>query len=376
MIRAIENALRNRPDWTKDKPEEKIQAQSLLRKSVRTKDIADFTRQLSVMLQARLPLAKSLEILLHQQKKGAFRNVIEQVLKGVKSGNSLSESMSFHPRVFGPLYVNLLSAGEVSGNLSEILQQLSIHLEKMVGLRRKILTAMTYPAVIVVVAVGAISFLVFGVMPTFSDLFQDFDARMPLPARILIGSANFVKSKILFLVLAGAVLLFLLRRLIRSEKGGWMLDRLKLKIPLTGPVVKKVAIARFARTLGTLLSGGVPLLDALEVTARSSGNRLIEKEIIEMKQMASKGEAIEKSMSGSTVFPDLVIQMIAVGEETAELPRMLARTAEYYESETDASIDAMTSVIEPLVIVVLGVILGGTMIAIYMQIFDLMNVVQ
>jgi type IV pilus assembly protein PilC len=373
---SIDAALRERREWMESGPDSNRIQSFLSQRPIRSKHVAEFTRQLAVMVEARLPLARSLALLAEQQKNHKFRGIIRGILKGIEEGKSLSSSLAGHPEAFDPLYVNLVSAGETGGNLESILQQIAIHLEKMVALRRKIITAMTYPAVIVLVAVAAISFLVFGVMPTFADLFMDFETTMPFPARVLISIGNTFKSHWL-MILAAAVVLFILGRMIfRTEGFRRLRDKTVFHIPLVGGVVRKTVVARFARTLGSLLSGGVPLLNALDVTARSSGNRLVEGEIHRMKAAASKGEAMEAAMTRSEVFPDLVLQMVAVGEETAEMPAMLKRTAEYYESEVDAAVEALTSVIEPIIIVVLGVVFGGTMIAIYMQIFDLMNAVQ
>jgi type IV pilus assembly protein PilC len=235
---------------------------------------------------------------------------------------------------------------------------------------------MTYPAVIILVALGAFTFLMFGVMPTFTDMFQDFGRNMPLPAQLLMNTGDFIKSHVLLILLSLILVVGILRVFVRSEKGKWIIDVLKLKIPLIGQIVKKVSVSRFARTLGTLLQSGVSLLEALHVTSQSSGNRVFQKQILRMKEMAERGEAMEKSIAGSDLFPELVVQMISVGEETAELPGMLTRTAEFYETEVDAAIEALTSIIEPVIIVVLGIVLGGMMITIYMQIFDLMNVIQ
>jgi type IV pilus assembly protein PilC len=338
--------------------------------------VTDFTRQLATMIQAKLPLTQVLDILSRQQSNAAFRDIIQNILNSVKRGESLSQGLVRYPKLFSPLYVNMVTVGEVSGNMSGILEQLAQYMEKISRLRRKILTAMAYPSVIVLVAIFAIGFMIFGVMPTFAEMFQDFNAEMPLPLKVLLGFGEFVKNYGLLLLIGVAVLTGLFRVYARTERGSWMLDTLKIRFFLIGHVIRKGLISRFARTLSTLLKSGVSLLDALDVTARSSGNRVVQKEVLMMKQAATKGQSMEKSLSGSTLFPELVVQMIAVGEETAELPEMLVKTADYYDSEVDAAIEALTSVIEPVIIVLLGVILGGTMITIYMQIFDLMNIIQ
>lgn len=372
----LQKILKQRQTRQKTSSHTKLPNKVRFWRTVRNREIIDFTRQLATMVQARLPITRSLEILAQQQKNSQFRQVIFEILEKVKSGKSLSVSLSAYPKLFGPLFVNMLTIGELSGNMSEILQQLALHLEKMGGLRRKILTAMTYPVVIIFVAIGAIGFLMFGVMPTFTDMFQDFGARMPLPARILIGVGDFVRSNIFYLLILLIGIISIIKLYTRTIKGSWIMDQLKLKYPLIGPIYNKVSIARFSRTLGTLLSSGVSLLEALEVTAQTSGNQVIQKQVLAMKSMAAKGEPMERSISRTDLFPAMVVQMIAVGEETAELPLMLTKTAEFYENEVDAAIEALTSIIEPIIIVVLGVILGGMMIAIYLQIFDLMNVIQ
>jgi type IV pilus assembly protein PilC len=374
--KGFEQALKQRQAWQKTRVKERTSTGFQFWRSVRAREVTDFTRQLATMIQAKLPLTQVLDILSRQQSNAAFRDIIQNILNSVKRGESLSQGLVRYPKLFSPLYVNMVTVGEVSGNMSGILEQLAQYMEKISRLRRKILTAMAYPSVIVLVAIFAIGFMIFGVMPTFAEMFQDFNAEMPLPLKVLLGFGEFVKNYGLLLLIGVAVLTGLFRVYARTERGSWMLDTLKIRFFLIGHVIRKGLISRFARTLSTLLKSGVSLLDALDVTARSSGNRVVQKEVLMMKQAATKGQSMEKSLSGSTLFPELVVQMIAVGEETAELPEMLVKTADYYDSEVDAAIEALTSVIEPVIIVLLGVILGGTMITIYMQIFDLMNIIQ
>ncbi len=372
----LEKILKQRQTWQKAPRQEK-QAQGFrFIRPIRTRELTDFTRQLATMVGARLPLAKSLGILAQHHSHPQMQRVLQAVLHGVTHGQSLSDSLMQFPKVFSPLFVNLVRVGEVSGNLPEILQQLAGYLEKMGELRRKLLTAMTYPAVIVLVAGGAIGFLLFGILPTFTDLFREFGAPMPLPARMLLGITAFLRANFFYMFLLLLAAAAIAKNFAQTARGRWTLDALKIKLPLIGAVVKKVLIARFSRTLGALLRSDVSLLEALEITARSAGNQLFAQEVTRMKQMATRGELMEKAISGSKLFPPLVAQMIAVGEETAELDSLLTKTAEFYESEVDAAIEAITSIIEPVIIVILGVVLGGAMIAIYLQIFDLMNVIQ
>ena len=374
MTKHLHKHLKNR--WQEPTNENKTRPSFSIFGRIRQKDITDFTRQLATMVQARLPLIRCLEILYRQQRSERFKRIIESILDQVRGGTPLSETMRLYPNQFSVLYVNMLRVGEVSGHMAEMLMQLSDYLEKSSQLRRKVLTAMTYPMVIVIVAIAALSFLIFGVMPTFSDMFQGFERQMPLSAKILLDTAAFAQRYIIFILIAMMLLILGFRSYFNTPSGRRLGDILRLSVPLFGNVSRKVAIARFTRTLGTLLMSGVPLMEALDVTGQSMENSLVANEIDHMKSFASQGESMELSLTESKIFPLMVSQMIAVGEETAELPDMLLRTAKYYEDETDAAIDALTSVIEPVIILILGVILGGAIITIYRQIFEIMEVVQ
>ena len=374
MTKHLHKHLKNR--WQEPTNENKTRPSFSIFGRIRQKDITDFTRQLATMVQARLPLIRCLEILYRQQRSERFKRIIESILDQVRGGTPLSETMRLYPNQFSVLYVNMLRVGEVSGHMAEMLMQLSDYLEKSSQLRRKVLTAMTYPMVIVIVAIAALSFLIFGVMPTFSDMFQGFERQMPLSAKILLDTAAFAQRYIIFILIAMMLLILGFRSYFNTPSGRRLGDILRLSVPLFGNVSRKVAIARFTRTLGTLLMSGVPLMEALDVTGQSMENSLVANEIDHMKSFASQGESMELSLTESKIFPLMVSQMIAVGEETAELPDMLLRTAKYYEDETDATIDALTSVIEPVIILILGVILGGAIITIYRQIFEIMEVVQ
>lgn len=377
MTREFKKWAKKRKSWTfseKKKPEMSIPFS--FRRKMNQKEMAEFTRQLAVMVQARLPLTRCFDILIKQQRNRTFRSMFEKILIRLESGQSLRESLALYPRIFGAFYRNLIEVGEMSGNLTAVLDQLAIYLEKMSALRRKFITAMTYPIVIVAVAIGAISFLIFGVLPSLSDMFMDYQAQMPLPARILLGFVHFIQAYGIWLLLGLMICSVALRVWFRRPSGKSVLDAMKLRMPITGSILKKIVIARFTRTLGTLLSSGVSLIDGLNVTVKTVENRIIEDEIGFICETVSRGDSIEKSLEASRNFPPLVVQMIAVGEETAALPDMLMRTAVYYENEVDASIEAITSIIEPIIIVVLGVLLGGIMISIYLQIFDVMNVIQ
>jgi len=372
----LEKILKQRQSWQRPKHPVRSSSKFQFQRPIRAQDITDFTRQLSTMMAAHLPLTRCLEVLEKQQKNSRFKQIIHDILQQVRSGKSFSDSVFHYSKLFHSFYVNMLRIGEIGGNMAKVLLQLSLYLEKMSGLKRKLITAMTYPAVIILVAIGAFSFLLFGVMPSFMEMFQDFGTDVPLPIKICIGAGHFLKSNMVFILIFLVGVIGVLKMLVNTEKGRWSMDVLKLRIPLLRILMKKVIVARFARTLGTLLQSGVSLMQALEVTGHAVGNQVFQKQILHMKKMASKGEPMEKSIADSNLFPILVVQMIGVDEETAELPDMLIKTAEFYEGQVDSAIEALTSIIEPVIIVVLGVILGGMMITIYLQIFDLMNVIQ
>lgn len=347
-----------------------------LQPRVRSRELSDFTRQLATMMSARLPLVRSLEIIAQQQQRLAWRKVLQTLIANLKSGRSFSNSLAQHPQIFSSIFVNLVQVGEISGNLAAMLLELAAYLEKLGELKRKLLTAMAYPAVIVLVACGALGFLLFGIMPTFTDLFREFGVSLPFATRVLLASTDFVRAYGLYVMLGFIGLGLWGRAFAQTKNGRVFTHRAVLRLPLAGNLLKKVLLARFARTLGTLLTGGVSLLEALEITAQASGNLIFQQEVLRMKRLAAQGEALEKALTRSAIFPPFVVQMIAVGEETAELGAMLHKTAQFYESEIDAAIDALTSIIEPIIIVVLGLLLGGAIIAIYLQLFEVMNVVQ
>ncbi|MCK5148075.1 type II secretion system F family protein [bacterium] len=347
-----------------------------LPRRIKTKVISDFTRQLATLIAARVPIARALSILARHQKNKKLREILNQSLASVESGLSMSQSLSRHPKQFNALYINLLRVGETTGELEHVLGQLAQYLEKAGEMKRKVITAMTYPSVIILVAIFALNFIVFGVMPTFSEMFNDFGASQPMILRVFMDISHFMKKFAWIFILLGLIIVFVLRKIFNTPKGRWVKDGLMLRTPLFGLIIKKTTVARFTRTLGTLLSSGVSFVEALDVTERAMSNGRFKKEVSRIREFAERGESIERALQGSKLFPEMVVQMIAVGEETAELPSMLLKTAKFYEDEVDALIESLTSIIEPVIIVTLGVVLGGIIIGIYLQLFDLMNVIQ
>jgi type IV pilus assembly protein PilC len=328
------------------------------------------------MIEARLSLTKSLEILMSQIQNNKFRNIVEDILAQVKGGTSFARSLSFHRNVFSNLYINMVNVGEVAGVLDLTLNRLAAHLEKIATLKRKLMTAMSYPAVIILVAIGAITFLLTAIVPTFADMFHDFGAELPMLTRLIIDIGEGVKSYGIFFIIFFVVAILFIRRYTETGTGKLLKDKLLLLLPLWGNFLKKILISRFCRTLGTLLESGVSLLEALEVAAGISGNKVFEIEIHQMKQYATRGGFIADSVLNSTIFPPIVSQMMHVGEETAKLEVMSHKIADFYDEEVNATIDTLTSIIEPVIIVFLGIILGGTVVAMYLQIFNLMDVIQ
>lgn len=343
---------------------------------VRTKQLAEFTRQLATLLEARLSLTRALEILSAQTPNQRLKKILLAVLTDIREGESFSTCLQKEPAVFNELFVSLVEVGERAGILAKTLNRLAIYLEKMANLRRKILTAMTYPAVILLVAVCAVAFLLVAVVPTFAQMFHEFGGQLPGPTQALLDSGIFLKNHGWVLLLALAILFVLLARMRKSPAGALLLDTVSLRIPVIGHLLKKNFLARFCRTLGTLLSSGVSLLPSLEVAQNVSGNQVFRGSVLRMKNRVIQGKSLLELDEIEQPFTSLIAQMIKVGEETGELDSMLLNVARFYEDELDATIEAMTSVIEPVIIVFLGVVLGGTMAALYLQLFDLVNVIQ
>jgi type IV pilus assembly protein PilC len=344
---------------------------------VTTRDLAIFTRQFATMINAGLPLVQCLDILTKQTEKEGFRHTIGTVMHDVEAGTTLAEALGKkeHSKVFDELFVNMVEAGEAGGILDNILQRLATYIEKAEALKRKIKGAMVYPAVVLSVAVLATSFMLIFIIPTFARMFSGFGAELPLPTKIVMGLSSFLRSYWWALVggMIGAVVF--IQRYYLTEKGRIQIDTLLLKIPVLGDVLRKGAVARFTRTLSTLISSGVPILNGLDITARTSGNRVIENAIMAARVSIREGETISAPLRQSAVFPPMVVQMISVGEETGALDDMLTRIADFYDDEVDTAVDSLTSLIEPIMIVIMGTIVGGMVIAMYLPMFKLINVV-
>jgi type IV pilus assembly protein PilC len=343
---------------------------------IKTKDLVLFTRQFATMINAGLPLVQSLDILATQQANKRAAEKIRAVLSDVESGSTLADAMRRHRDFFSEIYVNMVAAGEAGGILDVILLRLAEYLEASEKLRRKVKGAMFYPATVMGFSGLAIAVLLIFVIPTFAGFFTSAGVALPLPTRIVMGLSNFLITWwwAVGAVLAGIVYLFRAYR--KTPAGRLTTDRLMLRIPVLGQVLRKAAIARFSRTLGTLVQSGVPILDGLEITARTAGNRVVEDAVMKSRASIAGGETIAEPLKRSTVFPPMVVQMINVGEQTGGLDDMLSKIADFYDEEVDASVGALTSIIEPVMIVFLGAIVGGMVVAMYLPIFDIIKTVE
>ncbi len=343
--------------------------------SVSTKDLAIFTRQFATMISAGLPLVQCLDILARQATKPAFGQIITDITRDVEAGSTLSDALGKHRRVFDDLFRNMVAAGEAGGVLDEILMRLATYIEKADALKRKIQSAMVYPAVVLTVALGATAFMLIFIIPTFAKMFMDFGGELPLPTKIVLGASNILTSWWWAFVLAIVTAVFAFKRYHATEDGKFAVDQAMLKMPIIGDVLLKGGVARFTRTLGTLIASGVPILSGLEITARTAGNKVIAGAIMTARASIREGETVAAPLKASGVFPPMVVQMISVGEQTGALDEMLTKIAVFYEAEVDTAVDTMTSVIEPIMIVVMGGIVGGMVVAMYLPMFKLISVV-
>ncbi len=346
------------------------------RKKVSQDEVAIFTRQFSVMLDAGLPLVQCLEAIAVHHSNVAFKNTLEQVRSDVEAGTTLAEAMSRHPKVFEPLYTNMIAAGETGGILDTILQRLAVFIEKLVKLKRALRSAFIYPAVIMSVAVIVVGIILWKVVPVFRTLFEGFGVQLPLMTRMVIAASSIVENYLLFIAAFFGAAIYGLRSYYKTGKGRYAIDRLLLRVPVLGDILRKIGVARFTRTLATLLTSGVSILDGLEITARTAGNAILEETILQIRKNIEEGKTIAEPMKTSNFFPAMVTQMVAVGETTGELDTMLVRIADYYEEEVDAVVANMMTILEPVLLVFLGIVVGGIVISMYLPMFKLIQVMS
>lgn len=345
-----------------------------LTKGVTTKDLAIFSRQFATMIDAGLPLVQCLDILASQHDNAEFKKTLNEVKNAVEGGSTFADALKKHPKVFDSLYVNLVNAGEVGGILDTILNRLALFLEKTEKIKNKIKGALTYPVVVIVIATLVVAGLLMWVVPIFEGMFADFGQALPAPTQIVVLLSKFLQNSWYILIGAIIVIGIALNRLYKTEKGRFTMDKLFLKAPVFGDLLRKTATARFTRTLGTMISSGVPILEALEIVSKASGNAVIEKSVMNARESLSQGKTLADPLIEEKIFPGMVTQMIAVGESTGALDSMLNKIADFYEDEVDNAVDALTSLIEPILMVFLGVVVGGLVIALYLPIFQLAGV--
>jgi type IV pilus assembly protein PilC len=344
-------------------------------KKIETKDLVVFTRQFATMIDSGLPLVQCLDILSAQQENSTFKDILVKVKENVESGSTFADALAKHPKAFDQLYVNLVAAGEVGGILDTILNRLAAYIEKAMKLRKQVKGAMVYPITIMSIAVVVVGVILVFVIPTFAKMFADFGGELPLPTRMVIAISNFLTKYILVIIAAMVGIKMAISKYYATPGGKKAIDRFALNAPIAGPLIRKVSVAKFTRTLGTMISSGVPIMDGLEIVAKTAGNKIVEESIYKVRQSISEGKSIAEPLAESGVFPPMVVQMISVGEATGAMDAMLTKIADFYDDEVDDAVGAMTSMMEPLLMVFLGTTVGGLVIAMYLPIFKLAGAV-
>ena len=359
----------------KKKPKDLAEYLPFLKEKVKEKSIVVFARIFSTMINAGLPLIQCLDLLAQQEENKTFSKIITTVKEDIEGGSTLHDALKKHPAVFDELFVNLVAAGESGGILDVILIRLSNYMEKAMKLKSKVKSAMTYPAAVLVISVAVVALLLIKVIPVFKELFEGMGGQLPGPTQFLVNASQFMQSYFLYMIVGVALFVYLFRRYYRTAKGRFTIDSLVLKAPVFGPLIKKVAVAKFTRTLSTMLGSGVPILEGLSIVSKTAGNVIVENAIMKTRQSISEGKTIAEPLAETDVFPPMVVQMIAVGEATGALDAMLAKIADFYDDEVDTAVDNMTALLEPFMMVFLGGIVGGMIIAMYLPIFKMASVV-
>ncbi len=344
-------------------------------KKINEKDLVIFTRQFSTMIDTGLPLVQSLEILAGQQENKAFQEILYKVKDSVESGSTFADALEKHPKAFDTLFVNLVAAGEIGGILDTILTRLAAYIEKSMKLKKQIKGAMVYPITIMSIAVVVVGVILIFVIPTFAKMFADFGGELPTPTKIVIALSNFLVKYFLLLIGGFYAIIWGIKKYYNTPLGRKNIDRMALKAPIAGPLIRKVAVAKFTRTLGTMVSSGVPIMDGLEIVAKTAGNKVVEEAIYSVRHAISEGKTMAEPLAACGVFPPMVVQMISVGEATGAMDAMLNKIADFYDDEVDDAVGAMTAMMEPLLMVFLGTTVGGLVVAMYLPIFKLAGAV-
>ncbi|AJE03404.1 type II secretion system F family protein [Geobacter pickeringii] len=344
-------------------------------KKVETKDLVVFTRQFATMIDSGLPLVQCLDILSSQQENKTFKEVLVKVKETVEGGSTFADALSKHPKVFDNLYVNLVAAGEIGGILDTILNRLAAYIEKAMKLKKQIKGAMVYPTTIMSIAVIVVGVILIFVIPTFAKMFADFGGELPAPTKFVIALSNFIVKYIILIIGLIFAVVMAVKKYYATPKGRKVIDALALKAPIAGPLIRKVSVAKFTRTLGTMISSGVPIMDGLEIVAKTAGNKIVEEAIFRVRQAISEGKTMAEPLQECGIFPPMVVQMISVGEATGAMDAMLTKIADFYDDEVDEAVGAMTAMMEPLLMVFLGTTVGGLVVAMYLPIFKLAGAV-
>ncbi len=368
--------MKIKPTKIKPKPKDILEGITFLQPKVKEKDIILFARQFSTMIDAGLPIIQCLEILHTQQANKTFKKIIEDVKSSVESGSTLAEALKKYPKEFDNLFVNMVAAGEAGGILDTILRRLAAHMEKAAKLKAQVKGAMTYPIVTLIIAVIVLAVILIFVIPVFEEMFKDFGSELPLPTQMVVSASNFAKNNVLFIVIALIIFIFAFRRVYKTEQGQDKIDDFILKLPVFGELLRKVAVAKFTRTMGTMLGSGVAILEALDIVAKTAGNRTIEKAIYVVRTGIAEGRTMADPLAETGVFPSMVCSMIAVGESTGALDAMLEKIADFYDEEVDQAVDNLTQLIEPFMLVFLGVTIGGLVISMYLPIFKMAGAIS
>ncbi|MBU2055548.1 MAG: type II secretion system F family protein [Proteobacteria bacterium] len=355
----------------KAKPKDLLEYLPFLRQKVAEKDVVVFARVFATMINAGLPLIQCLELLGKQEQNKTFAKVIGAIKEDIEGGSTLTDALRKYPDIFDDLFVNLVAAGESGGILDVILQRLSGYMEKAMKLKSKVKGAMTYPASVLVISIGVVAVLLLKVIPVFQKMFEGMGSALPGPTQFLVDASQFAQDYFFYMAIGLVALFFGFKRYYRTEQGTLLIDALVLKAPVFGPLLKKVAVAKFTRTLSTMMSSGVPIMEGLGIVSRTSGNKIIEIALMKTRQSISEGRTIAEPLMETDIFPSMVVQMIAVGEATGALDTMLTKIADFYDDEVDAAVGAMTALLEPFMMVFLGGVVGGMIIAMYLPIFQM-----
>jgi type IV pilus assembly protein PilC len=371
VVRSNLMRLKITPSKIKKKPKDILENVSWLQPKVKEKDVILFARQFSTMIDAGLPIIQCLEILYTQQGNKTFKRMIKEIKEQVEGGATLAEALKRFPKHFDDLFVNMIAAGEAGGILDAILRRLAAYMEKAAKLKAQVKGAMTYPIVTLIIAIIVLGIILVFVIPVFEEMFADFGGELPVPTQLVVAASDLVKSKIIYIIIGIVILGFTLRKFYATEKGQDIADDVVLKIPVFGELLRKVAVAKFTRTMGTMLASGVAILEALDIVAKTAGNRTVEKAIYDVRSGIAEGRTMADPLAESGVFPAMVCQMISVGESTGALDAMLEKIADFYDEEVDQAVENLTALIEPFMLVFLGVTIGGLVVAMYLPIFKM-----